>query len=684
MAAKPVAAGNKRKATPSSKGRSDSKKARLDEIKAQKTSASRDDVSDSDSDDGGVQLNGEKDAKVAKKEDSGANANTFDRTGMTSRESHAKQKQLALERKAAKPLADEVQRTKKIWERLRRKSHVPKEERQQLVEELFGIITGRCKEFGLKHDAVRAVQTAIKYATPDQRKQIARELEGTYAQLAESKYAKFLVGKLLVHNDDEIRDLVIPNFYGKVRKLINHSEASWILDDIYRTVATKEHKAVLLREWYGPEFRIKELTKDTKPTADLKQILTAEPSKRGPIMKTLLDMINSLVQKRMTGFTMLHDAMLQYFVNTQTGSEEFNEFIEMIKGDEGGDLLKNMAFTKSGARLSCLLLAYGSAKDRKQYLKVYKDTLVLMSGDVYAHTVILTAYDVIDDTKLTAKSVFPELVGENADETTQNIVGAANNPNARTTFLYLFEGLSKSLFPASHSFDLETLKEVHEIRQTTSKKDADIRQQELAASLSPYLIPAIEQGALDLTSSAFGCQFVTDVLLSSTSHDKTAALEAIARAAAGDPKEEPAEDAMARPHLSATSFGGRMLKSLIQGGRFDKVAGKIIPTDPPLNFADILYPVIKEYVIDWATGPSSFVVVGLTESTDFSSSEELKKTLRKNKKLLEKAATEMTPEQEAAKVAQEEKKADKGGKKGKKKFEAPVGNAGSKLLLENL
>ncbi|KAG6239212.1 hypothetical protein E4U25_001030 [Claviceps purpurea] len=688
MAAKPVAAGNKRKAMPSgpnAKGRSDSKKARIEEPKARKPApASKGDASTSDSEDGGVSLDDTNAKNANTKADAGANAESFDRTGLSSKESHAKQKQLALERKAAKPLADEVQRTKKIWERLRLKSHVPKEERQKLVEELFGIITGRCKDFVLKHDAVRAVQTAIKYATRDQRKQIARELEGTYAQLAESKYAKFLVGKLLVHNDDEIRDLVIPHFYGKVRKLINHAEASWILDDIYRTVATKEHKAVLLREWYGPEFSIKELTKDTKPTSDLKEILTAEPSKRGPIMKTLLDMINSLVQKRMTGFTMLHDAMLQYFLNIQSGSEEFNEFIELVKGDEGGDLLKNMAFTKSGARLSCLLLAYGSAKDRKQYLKVYKDTYVLMSGDVYAHTVILTAYDVVDDTKLTAKSIFPELVGENADETTQNVVGAANNPYARTTFLYLFEGLAKSLFPPSHSFDLDTLAEVHEIRKTTSKKDEDVRRQELATALSPYLIPAIEQGALDLTSTAFGCQFVTDVLLSSSTHDKTAALEAIARAAAGDPKEAPAEDDMARPHISATSFGGRMLKSLIQGGRFDKAAGKIIPSDPPLNFADILWPVIKDYIMDWATGPSSFVVVGLTESNDFSNAEQVKKILKKNKKVLEKAATEMTPEQEAAKAAQEEKKADKGAKKGKKKFEAPVGNAGSKLLLEKL
>ncbi|KAI0114013.1 hypothetical protein GGR51DRAFT_505229 [Nemania sp. FL0031] len=39
-----------------------------------------------------------------------------------------------------------------------------------------------------------------------------------------------------------------------------------------------------------------------------------DPRKRGPIMKYLLDLINQLIQKRMTGFTMLHDAMYQYYI----------------------------------------------------------------------------------------------------------------------------------------------------------------------------------------------------------------------------------------------------------------------------------------------------------------------------------------------------------------------------------
>lgn len=598
----------------------------------------------------------------------------------TSRESHAKQKQLALERKAAKPLADEVQRTKKIWERLRIKSQVPKDERQKLVAELYEIITGRIRDFVLKHDAVRAVQTAIKYSTPEQRKQIATELQGTYAQLAEGRYAKFLIGKLLVHNDDEIRDIIIPNFYGKVRKLINHSEASWILDDIYRTVATKEQRALLLREWYGPEFTLKELTKDVKPTSDLKQILEDEPSKRGPIMKSLLDLINSLVQKRMTGFTMLHDAMLQYFINTQPGTEEFNEFVELVKGDETGDLLKNLAFTRSGAKLVCLLLAHGTAKDRKVLLKAYKDTIMLMSGDQYGHIVILTAYDVIDDTKLTSKSIFPELLGEKEEEMAQNVVAAANNPNARITLLYLLEGFSKALFPASHSYDLDVLKEVHEIRKTTSKKEDDVRRKELAALLSPSLIAAIAASPSDLTASPFGCQFVADVLLSGIG-EKQKALEALAESVSSSPKQEPAEDEIAtRPHIANTPFGGRMLKSLIQGGRFDKATGKVKLVEPPLGFSNILYPFVKKHVMDWATGPSSFVVVALLESEDFTNVEELKKTLKKNQKLLQKAAVEPTAEQKAAKEASE---GDEAGKKGKK-TEAPVGNKGSKLLLEKL
>lgn len=578
-----------------------------------------------------------------------------------------------------------MQRTKKLWEKLRRKSHVSKEERQGLVDELFEIITGRVKDFVLKHDSVRAVQTALKYAKKDQRKTITKELQGTYAQLAESRYAKFLIGKMLVQNDPEIRDMIIPEFYGKVRRMINHPEASWILDDIYRGVATKEQKAILLREWYGPEFSLFRTDNKDDTTADLSKILEENPEKRGPIIKYLMSMIDQLVQKKMNGFTMLHDAMLQCFLNVSPGTEAHTELLQKVKDDESGDLLKNIAFTKSGSRLACLLLAHGTAKDRRQYLKLYKETYEAMCGDQYGHTIILTAYDVIDDTVGTAKSIFPEILGKNEEK--QNIIFCANDVNARTTLLYPFEGMSRALFPLSHNATLERLKEVHEIRKTTSKKDPEVRRKELVTALSQPLLEAITTSARDLVSTSFGCQFVADVLMGAEG-DKTQALGAVAEAAAGDPAAAAKSDELYSGeyiHPSQTAWAERMFKTLIQGGRFDKSTKSIKLVQPPLDFANILYPIIKDHIVAWATSRSSFVVVALLESDGFSQKEKIKKVLKKHKAELQKAATEPVAQPEVEKDAEEKK--DGAGKRKKaafKKTPRPAGNAGARLLLEKI
>ncbi|KAI1459384.1 ARM repeat-containing protein [Annulohypoxylon moriforme] len=698
MAPKSEAYGNKRKLVDRSKDHS-SKKPKFDKRQPQREEPEDEgdgsESSDfSDLDDGGAPLNDTKPQNNVSRSGDNQAGKVFEK-GQNSRESHIKQRQLAQDRKSQKPLADELQRTKKLWERLRLKSKVPKDERQTLVEELFSITTGRMKDFALKHDAVRVVQTAIKYATPERRKMIARELRGTYPLLAESKYAKFLIGKLLVKGDEEVRDIIVPEFFGRVRKLINHPEASWILDDIYRGIATKEQKAILLREWYGPEFHIFRQTTEgeTTPSADLSQILAEQPSKRGPIMKYLLDLTNQLIQKKMTGFTILHDAMYQYYTNVKQGTEEAKEYMEMIKEDENGDLLKNMAFTKSGARLVCLLLAHGTAKDRKQILKTYKDTFQLMSTDPNGHLVILAAYDLIDDTVLTSKSIISELIGKTEQDEVTNIVIGVNDPNARLIIRYPLEGASKALFDAGHADDLKLLEELWEIRKTTSKKDPEIRRKELVAALSPHLLTAIATSPLDLISTSHGSQMVIEALLSCVG-DKSEALQAIASTAKGDPHEvEESEEALTpREHISKAPHGGRMFKTLIAGGHFDKATRRIIPVDPPLHFADILYPIIKDHIMAWATGPSSFVVLSLLEVDDFSHKDELKSILKKNKKTLEKAATEETPEQKAAKEAAKEaaeadgekKSSKKKGKKAGPKKEAPVGNMGSKLLLEQI
>lgn len=511
---------------------------------------------------------------------------------------------------------------------------------------------------------MRVIQTALKYANIDQRKMIAKELKGEYRSLAESKYAKFLIGKILVHGDDEVRDLVVPEFYGQVKRLIKHPEAAWILDDIYRGIATPTQKLLLLREWYGAEFALfkTEKKQDVSPNDDLANVLKNNPEKRVPIMRSLWTMINSLVQKKSTGFTILHDAMLQYFLNVPDGSEEATEFIELLKNDEEGDLLKNLAFTKSGARVVCLAFAHGSAKDRKLMLRVYKGHIQTLAYDSNAHQVLLAVYDVVDDTVLTSKQIFPELLGNEKSESYQpDLLHAVTHLNARVPLLYLFSGRSKAFLPND---DLKLLDEIHRIRGTTSKKDPEVRRNELLTQLSPSLLDLIADQASSLLATSFGCQCISEVLLTAIG-DRSRAITAVAGLAKGDAETR---------KLLTEAPAGRMLKSLVLGGRYNPATKTVEPVSPPLGFHEVFYDVIKDDVISWATGPNSFVVVGLLEAPDFSRADELKAKLSSHKaRLVEQAGQAEQARVESAKMP-------------KKALAAKDGkvNSGARILLQKL
>lgn len=556
-----------------------------------------------------------------------------------------KQKALAQERKAAKPHADSILRSKKIWERLRRKSHVPKEERDALVKELFEIISGRVKDFVFKHDSVRVIQCALKYATPEQRKQIAVELKGSYRELAESKYAKFLIAKMVV-NDDEVKNAVVEEFYGHVKRLIRHPEASWIVDDIYRSIATKSQKAVMLREWYGTEFVVFSANRasqsDGEVTGDLADILTQNPEKRGPIMQHLKEMTNQLVQKKTTGFTILHDALLQYFLNCKPASPEISEFLEMLRDDEEGDCYKNLAFTKSGSRLVCLALAHETSKGRRTILKFFKTHIRLLAEDLYGHTVLITAYDVIDDTVMTGKAIFQELLGrelkgEAADE---SLIALTEHMTGRIPLLYLMAAdPPKWLFINDDAIQLR--QEVHRIRTETSKKEAETRRKELVKQVSQPLLDLIAGHARFLASSNLGCQFITETLFGAIG-DTRAALDAVAQLSntSNEADSKTVEDGGegGKPLLSSPAVG-RMLKTLVHGGRFDKSKQTIVKCEPALDFHEILYDAImsqgEEEIVKWANGPNSFVVVALLETEGFAKQPELVDRLRKEKSKLD-------------------------------------------------
>jgi len=176
-----------------------------------------------------------------------------------------------------------------------------------------------------------------------------------------------------------------------------------------------------------------------------------------------------------------------------------------------------------------------------------------------------------------------------------------------------------------------------------------------------------------LVKSSFGCQVMTETLLEAHSEasveQRAMAKMAVARLANGDPAEE--------NHVAQNAHAGRMLKTLVLGGAFDPASKTTKLSEPRLGFAEVLYPIIREKLVEWACSPSSFVVVALLESEDVDKtvSGEVRTALEKGLKKIKAAATAEDGTHGKSKL-----------KEGEEKIKAAngKGNAGARILLERL
>src|SRR5437667_11105407 len=98
--------------------------------------------------------------------------------------------------------------------------------------------------------------------------------------------------------------MIVLEFYGHIRQMIKHPEASWILDDMYRCIATSQQRARILRECYGQEFSLFRAEDEAIISPSLSDILAENPEKRGPVMRSLLYLINHSIRDKTTCFNL--------------------------------------------------------------------------------------------------------------------------------------------------------------------------------------------------------------------------------------------------------------------------------------------------------------------------------------------------------------------------------------------
>jgi hypothetical protein len=132
-------------------------------------------------------------------------------------------KDMKKERKALKPNADIIAEANKLWQVSL--VNMTAAERAAKIDELITAIKGKVAEIGLKHDASRAIQIAIKYGTESQRHQILNEITGHFRALSEDHYGHYIVIKMLSNDTKrgDAKKACLAEFKGHVTKVSNNT-----------------------------------------------------------------------------------------------------------------------------------------------------------------------------------------------------------------------------------------------------------------------------------------------------------------------------------------------------------------------------------------------------------------------------------------------------------------------------
>ncbi|KAG8834409.1 pumilio domain member 6 [Serendipita sp. 399] len=484
-------------------------------------------------------------------------------------ESHKAQKELLAQRKAAKPNAEMVIEAKILWNSARQRN-LSKQEREAI-----------CKT------------------------------------LADT----FLVLKL-VRYCPKHRSSLLSEFHGNVLRLLLHREAGHVISDSFELYSNANERAMLLREFYGKEVALFEPKKEGNQ--GLRGVLDGlEKERQRRILSNLKENIQSIFEnsdKGAVSHAIVHAALWEYLseielLDDKAEAERLRREIYEICQES----VAEMVHTKHGSQSVRYFLAYGTAKDRKQITKLLKPHLERICLDSEAQLVLFTLLDVTDDTKLLAKSVLIDL----ATLASKLYMDA----NGRRALLYpLIYRSSRHITPAMAT----TLASTDSIRASTSKKDDDLRREEVRKAFSGDILNQVQLHAAKMIVDPGGSLLVTEVLLYADG-DKLAAVEAVLR-----PLQSPFPGNMEQKHPVELSHTSRMLKQLLQGGHWSHATKAVARSEhfDAAIFSSAFLRIVGDdddgqRIRNMAQGDGTFVVAELCERIEKEGRAEDKRKLKK-------------------------------------------------------
>lgn len=296
-----------------------------------------------------------------------------------------------------------------------------------------------------------------------------------------------------------------------------HATGSKVVEALFQAFPNKATN-VLKQEFYGPHFALfaqDVVNKDSK-VPDLACHLETSPDKRDVALNYIRAMLNKGIEKSLFGYTYYQDLFAEYVSNCTPN--DVRDIAPSVV-DHSVHLLSS----KAGTRVVAACASYGSAKDRKRIMKSLKgfSRSALLHRDAYL--AILRLVQVTDDTVSTHKNIFNELLSapDTEEESSKApLLEIALNDRACKLFLMLLirnEFLWNKLFDPyelsimdPHPMVTEGGKEI-----PTSRKDPEIRKEELMQHLRKPLIEICTENTKELLFSLPGSALVREIYNSS-------------------------------------------------------------------------------------------------------------------------------------------------------------------------
>ncbi|XP_075453256.1 pumilio homolog 3 isoform X2 [Ascaphus truei] len=380
-------------------------------------------------------------------------------------------------------------KSKQIWENIRRKD-CDVSKRSKLMDNLEELLQGNVKSIAFAHDTTRVIQCYIKHANEKRRQDVFEQLKEHIVDLSKSKYARNIVRKFLMYGSKSQVAEIIKSFKGQVKKLLRHSEASYIVEYAYNHKAILEQRNTLCEELYGNTFRFFK----SADHPSLEKVLEAKPEKKESILEEMKQILTPLAQKEaVIKHSLVHKVFLDFFSHATPKIR--SEMIEAIR-----ESVIYMMHTHDGARVGMHCVWHGTPKDRKVIVKTLKTFVEKMATGEFSHLVLLAMFDCIDDTKLVKQLIISELIS--------SLPNLMDDKYGRKVLLYLLSWRNPAHFLPEI---IDVLKQGD--GNTHSKKDAGVRHRELLESVSQPLLKHLEEHIQELVLRNAMCVIVTNILL---------------------------------------------------------------------------------------------------------------------------------------------------------------------------